>query len=81
MDIGRERFRVAVSKILLRPSPVHVMIERHNLKIAVVGFIELLHMGSVGSLDIAIVLGRARGQDNEADTTILTGMFEGGVEL
>jgi hypothetical protein len=57
------------------------MIERHNLKIAVVDLIELLHMGSVGSLDMAIELRGARRQDEKPDTSIFTGLFESRLEL
>jgi hypothetical protein len=56
-------------------------VERLDLQIAVVDIIELLDVSSVGSLDVSVELGGARGQDEEADTMVLTGLFKGGVEL
>ena len=56
-------------------------VEGLDLQIAVVDIVELLDVGSVGALDMAIELGGARGQDEEADAPLLTGVFEDSVEL
>jgi hypothetical protein len=57
------------------------LVEGFDLEIAVVDIVELLDVCSVGSLNMTVELWRARGQDEEADTVGLTGVFEGGVEL
>ena len=57
------------------------LVEGLDLEVAVVDIIELLDMCSVGSLNMTVELWGARGQDKEADTVGLTGVFEGGVEL
>jgi len=96
MGAGRE-FRMAVSKILLGGLAVESLmgteaivgvfpfceskVERLDLQIAIVDLIEFLCMGSVGALDVTVQLGRARWKDEEADTTVLTGLFEGSTEL
>ena len=38
-------------------------------------------MGALGALDAAIQLGRARGQDEEADAACLAGLLEDDLEL
>jgi hypothetical protein len=96
VGLGRE-FRMASSKILLGGLAVESLmgtkaivsvfplpegkVERLDLQVAVVDLIEFLRVGSVGALDVAVQLGRAGWQDEETDTTILAGLFEGGTEL
>jgi len=56
-------------------------VERLDLQFSIVDLIELLGMGSVGPLHMALKPRRTRWQDEQANTSFLTGLFEGGLKF
>ena len=57
------------------------LVEWGNIEVAVVGFMEFLHMGSVGSFHRTIKLGASGRQNEEVDTALEACCLEFGLEL